>query len=109
MNTHIVSNSARRFKLAALALVVGLSACAAPSQPYLDNARALCSTGDQFSCGQIPQFQSQVNAEHNEQAGKIALGVLVVLGAVAGAAAAAHAPPPPPPPPPVVIVCRFGC
>ena len=90
----------------ALALVVGLTACAAPSQPYLDSARAQCSTGDQVSCGQIPQLQSQVNAEHNEQAGKVALGVLgglaIVAAAAAGVAAAAN--------PPTyyypVIVCR---
>jgi hypothetical protein len=84
-----------------------VAACSAPTQPYLDNARALCSTGDQVSCGQIPSLQAQVNAEHNDQAGKVALGVLAVLGAAAAGAAAGYAASHPAPSyTEVVVVCR---
>lgn len=92
-----------------LALAVGLAACAAPSQPYLDNARTLCAGGDQTSCGQVPQFQAQVNAEHADQAGKVALGILGGLALVAGAAAAGYSAAHPVYDPPVVVVCRWNC
>ncbi|HME22334.1 MAG TPA: hypothetical protein VKI44_13500 [Acetobacteraceae bacterium] len=96
----------------ALSAAVVVSGCVAPSQPYLDNAKSLCASGDQVSCGQVPGFQAQVNAEHNEQAAKVAGGFLAVLGAVAVGAAAGYAASHPvyaPPPPPVVYVCRWNC
>jgi hypothetical protein len=109
MTSTILSVRARSLKFGALALLLGATACVAPSQPYLDNARSLCASGDQVSCGQIPQFQAQVNAEHNEQAAKVATGFLAVLGAAAVGAAAGYAASHPVYSPPVVYVCRYNC
>jgi hypothetical protein len=95
---------------AALAATLLVTACAAPSQPFLDNANRLCTSGDQVSCQQVPGFQAQVNAEHNEQASKVAAGFVAVLGAAALGAAAGYAASHPAPvyyeP---VIVCRWNC
>jgi hypothetical protein len=95
---------------AALAATLLVTACAAPTQPFLDNARTACAAGNQDQCGQIPNLQAQVNAEHNEQASKVAAGFVAVLGAAALGAAAGYAASHPAPvyyeP---VIVCRWGC
>lgn len=81
----------------AVAAAILLSACAAPSQPYLDHARTACAVGDQYQCSSIPPLESAVNSEHQEQAGKIASGIFEVLGAIIlGAAAVAVAAAPPP-------------
>jgi hypothetical protein len=95
-------------KHAALALVVGLAACAAPSQPYLDNARTMCTSGHPDFCSQIPDLQARVNVEQNEQAKGVALGVLGILGAVAIGAAAAYGASQPTYTD-VVVVCRWRC
>jgi hypothetical protein len=50
-----------------------------------------------------------VNAEHNEQAAKVATGFLAVLGAAAVGAAAGYAASHPVYSPPVVYVCRYNC
>ena len=92
---------------AVLCAAMTLAACAAPSQPYLDNARALCTSGDQASCGQIPQFQAQVDAEHNQQAAAVAIGIAGGLAAVAVGAGAAYGAARPVYQP--VIVCRWNC
>jgi hypothetical protein len=87
-----------------------VTACAAPSQPFLDQARIGCAGGNQGQCGEIPALQTQVNAEHNEQASKVAAGFVAVLGAAALGAAAGYAASHPAPvyyeP---VIVCRWNC
>jgi hypothetical protein len=76
---------------AALATLLAVTACAAPSQPYLDEVQAGCSKGIQAACVQVPQFQAQVNAEHSQQAANVATGFLAVLGAAAMGAAAGYA------------------
>ena len=93
-------------KHAALALVVGLAACAAPSQPYLDDARAMCTSGHPDYCAQIPALQAQVNVEHQQQAAQAALAIgALAVGAAAGYAASR----PVYYRPDVVIVCRWRC
>jgi|SRR5580765_7217803 len=94
---------------AALALLLGVTACAAPSQPYLDNARALCSTGDQVSCKQVPGFEAQVSAEHAQQAREVAGGILLGLGALAVGAAAGYAASQPTYYTPVYVCHGWGC
>jgi hypothetical protein len=95
---------------AACAVSLMLSACVAPSQPLLDNAKMLCASGDQVSCRQMPEYQALVNTEHNQQAANVAVGFLAVLGAAAAGAAAGYAASHPAPvyyaP---VVVCRWGC
>jgi hypothetical protein len=81
---------ATRTVTASIALVIGLAACTAPSQPFLDQLRTQCSTGDQGACAGIPSAQAQVNYEHSEQASKVAAGLLLGLGAVAAGAAAGY-------------------
>lgn len=75
---------------AALALLLGVTACAAPSQPALDYARSTCAAGDRMSCGQVPALQTQVNNEHAQQAREVAGGILLGLGALAAGAAAGY-------------------
>jgi hypothetical protein len=110
VTTHSVNNPARHLKYAALAIALGLTACVAPSQPFLDNARTICSSGDQVSCGQVPMYQAQVNAEHSEQAAEVAAGILAGIGAAAAGAAAGYAAAHPAPvyyaP---VVICRWNC
>ena len=91
--------------IAAAALL--LTACVAPSQPYLDQARTSCTTGDQDACRQVPGLQAEVNLEHqqqSEQAGSVALGVLAVVAGAALGFAEANAPVYTP-----VVVCRRNC
>jgi len=113
MTISILSTRARSLKLATLATLLAVTACAAPSQPYLDAVQAGCSTGDQVACGRVAPLQAQVNAEHNQQAAQVAAGFLAVLGAAAAGAAAGYAASRPVYVAPVysapVIVCRFGC
>jgi hypothetical protein len=81
-----------RSMAAILAAALALTACAAPSQPYLDNAVSLCHNGNQQACGVVPTLQSQVQSEKNQQAREVGQGFLAVLGALAlGAAAVADA------------------
>ena len=100
----------RRLQIAAIATLLTVTACAAPSQPYLDAVEAGCAKGNKAACEQVPQFQAQVNAEHNQQAAQVATGFLAVLGAAAMGAAAGYAASHPAPvyyaP---VVVCRWGC
>jgi hypothetical protein len=95
---------------ASVAVAIGLAACAAPSQPFLDSLRTQCTAGDQGACAGIPSAQAQVNYERQEQANKVAAGILLGLGAAAAGAAAGYAAAHPAPvyytP---VIVCRWGC
>lgn len=88
-----------------------VTACSAPTQPYLDHARANCNDLAQTdldrrtACEAIPHLQAQVSAEHNEQAGKVAAGILLGILTIGVAAAAgysaAHSPPTE-----IVVVCR---
>jgi hypothetical protein len=94
-----------RTAIAALALITGLAACAAPSQPYLDEARTQCATGHMGYCAAIRELQARVNAEKQEQAATAA----AVAGALAIGAAAAYGASRPVYQPDVVIVCRWGC
>jgi hypothetical protein len=73
----------------AVALLV--AACVAPSQPFLDQARAGCLAGDRFQCSNVPTLQSQMNAEHAQQSRQVAAGILLGLGAAAAGAAAGYA------------------
>jgi hypothetical protein len=99
------------FRLALTGVLLAAAACSAPSQPYLDNAKLLCQRGDQVSCGQVPGYQAQVNAEQNEAAGKVAIGILLGLTAVAAGAAAGYSASQPSYVYAPVIVCRsrWGC
>jgi hypothetical protein len=72
----------------AVALLV--AACVAPSQPFLDQARAGCLAGDRFQCSNVPTLQSQMNAEHAQQSRQVAAGILLGLGAAAAGYAASH-------------------
>jgi hypothetical protein len=93
---------------AALALLLGVTACAAPSQPFLDSARINCASGNQMSCSQVPALQAQVNEEHAQQSREVGLGILAVLGAAAAGASAGYAASHPVYQP--VYVCRgWGC
>jgi len=111
MTISILSTRARSLKLATLATLLAVTACAAPSQPYLDGVRAGCAKGIQAACEQVAPLQAQVNAEHNQQAAEVATGFLAVLGAAAAGAAAGYAASHPVYVTPVypVVVCRFGC
>jgi hypothetical protein len=82
---------ATRTLSASVALLIGLAACAAPSQPFLDQARTGCATGDQSACHSIAGLQAQVNYEHQQQSEKVAAGILLGLGAAAAGAAAGYA------------------
>ena len=101
---------ARRLQIAAIATLLTVTACAAPSQPYLDAVQAGCVKGDQVACGRVPVLQAQVNTEHSQQAAQVATGFLAVLGAAAMGASAGYAASHPAPvyyaP---VVVCRWGC
>jgi hypothetical protein len=100
----------RRSLAAVLAVTLGVAACAAPSQPYLDIAQQQCAKGDQRACDGVPFLQADVAREHNEQAGQVALGILAVLGAAAAGAAAGYAASHPVyTSPEVIVVCRWGC
>ena len=102
---------ATRTVTASLALVIGLAACAAPSQPFLDQARIDCTAGDQSACRQVPSLQAQVNYEHQQQSEKVATGILLGLGAAAAGAAAGYAATHPAPVyyTPVVVCRGWGC
>ena len=93
---------------AAVAATLLVTACAAPSQPFLDQAQAQCLTGDQNACRQVPSLQAQVTHGHNQQAAEVATGFLAVLGAAAMGAAAGYAASQPVYVQPVVL-CRWGC
>jgi peptidoglycan/LPS O-acetylase OafA/YrhL len=77
--------------LPAILAAVSLAACAAPSQPFLDQARSSCTAGDQTACGSVAGLQAQVNYEHQVQSQEAAAGVAAVLGALAVGAAAGYA------------------
>jgi|SRR5580765_5261217 hypothetical protein len=94
---------------AALALLLGVTACAAPSQPWLDNMRRLCSTGSQAACDAVPVAQSKVDAEHAQQAREVAGGILLGLGALAVGAAAGYAASQPTYYTPVYVCHGWGC
>jgi len=97
-------------RLAALALAVCVTACGAvPSQPYLDDARVTCTSGNQAACATMPALQSRVNAEKQEQAVGVAGGILAVLGAVALGVAAGYEASQPVYYQPVVVVCHWRC
>jgi hypothetical protein len=66
----------------ALALVLLVAGCAAPTQPLLDNARLRCANGDMQACDALPGFEASVASEHNQQAREAAGGVLAALAAV---------------------------
>ena len=100
---------ATRTLTASLALVIGLAACAAPSQPFLDSARSMCASGNQTQCGMISGLQAQVNAEHQQQSEKVAAGILLGLGAAAAGAAAGYAASHPTYYYTPVVVCRWNC
>jgi len=104
----------KRLSVIALAVTVTAAGCAAPSQPFLDQARASCAAGDRLQCDAIPTWQAHVNEEHNQQAGAVAVGVLAILGAAAAGAAAGYAASHPVyTAPEVVVVCPpyryWGC
>lgn len=78
----------------AMASVIFLAACAAPSQRYLDTYRRDCTAGDRVACDLIPRTQAQVTAEKQQQAADFGEGVLKVLAfsvLVLGAAAGGYA------------------
>ena len=102
---------ATRTLAAVVAGTIMLAACTAPTQPFLDQARTDCTAGSQQACSVIPQLQAQVNAEHNDQAAKVATGFLAVLGAAAAGAAAGYAASHPAPVyvAPVVVCRGWGC
>ena len=81
---------ATRILPAVLAAVTGLSACAAPSQPFLDQARIECGYGSQSACQRVSGLQAQVNYEQQQQSEKVAAGLLLGLGAIAAGAAAGY-------------------
>jgi hypothetical protein len=88
-----------------LAVVIGLTACAAPSQPFLDQARGDCQFGNQDACRRVSGLQAQVNYEHAQQSEKVAAGLLLGLGALVAGAAAGYAASQP-----TYVVCRgWGC
>lgn len=92
---------------AVMAATLLVTACAVPSQPYLDDAQAKCVQGNQDACGQVVPLQAAVNQEKNDQAGKIAKGILLGIAAFAvGAAAGYSAAHPVPPPPPAVFILQ---
>ena len=91
--------------LIALAAILPIAACAAPSQPFLDAARANCTAGIQASCAQVPSLQAQVNAEHDQQAQQVGAALLLGLTAAAVGAAAGYAASHPAPTE-VYVVCR---
>jgi hypothetical protein len=80
-----------RLKYAVVAVIVGLSACTAPSQPFLDQARTDCQFGHQDACRRVSGLQAQVNYEHAQQSERVASGLLLGLGALAAGAAAGYA------------------
>jgi hypothetical protein len=47
----------------AVAALISVQACA-PSQPYLNEARDLCSKGNAGACANIPALANQVAAEN---------------------------------------------
>jgi hypothetical protein len=94
---------------ASLAVVMGLAACAAPSQPFLDSARSMCAAGNQTQCEMIPRIEAQVNLEHQQQSEKVAAGILLGLGAAAAGAAAGYAAAHPTYYYTPVVVCRWNC
>jgi hypothetical protein len=97
----------RKLTTAAMAAVMLAAGCTAPSQPYLDHYRQACTAGDRAACDLIPPTQARVNAEKQDQAGKVAAGILLGLSAVAvGAAAGYAASRPVYQPAPVIILCR---
>lgn len=69
-----------------LGLALAMGACVAPSQPLLDSAQAGCATGHADMCGIVPVLQARVNAEQNQQAAAVALGILGVVAVAADAA-----------------------
>jgi hypothetical protein len=105
----MIKTIACRCQLAALATLLAVTACAAASQPYLDAVKQECQWGDRDACARIPSAQSQVNAEHNDQAAAVATGFLAVLGAVAMGAAAGYAASHPVYEPTVVVICHWNC
>jgi len=78
-------------RLVTIVLVAGqLAACASAStRAGLNNAKAACAGGDQFQCNMVKGWQDRADSEASENAGKVAIGVLLVpliaLAAVAGA------------------------
>jgi hypothetical protein len=75
---------------AVLAVVMGLTACSAPTQPFLDQARIECGYGSQDACRRVSGLQAQVNYEQQQQSEKVAAGLLLGLGAIAAGAAAGY-------------------
>ena len=73
---------------AALAAAITVTACAAPSQPFLDQARKDCQSGDQSACGRIGELQAQVNYEREKQSEQAAAAALAIVGGLAAGAAA---------------------
>ena len=96
----------RKIIPAALASLLALSACVAPSQGLLDQHRADCRAGKQFSCNILPGLEIQVAHEKQVQAANVANGIALGLAAVAAGAAAGYSASHPVYARPVVIVCR---
>lgn len=97
----------KRTIMLATASAVLLAGCVAPTEPYLNQAKTDCASGQARACQAVPSLQAQVTSEKNEQAKEVALGLLLGVTAVAaGAAAGYSASHPTYYSAPVVVVCR---
>lgn len=85
-----------RRSMLALALTLGLGACATPYTDLIDHDEAACKSGTQSACDALPTLQEKDAIFREDRANRVAVGLAAGLAGAAAVYAASHPPPPPP-------------